>query len=45
MQILNVNVDTIASLLISCCMNGSHVQLVFHPTLEHPPKVFVYLET
>ena len=45
MQALRVNIGTFSSLLISCCMNGSHVQLVFDPTSKHPPKVFVYLET
>lgn len=45
MQALHVNIDTFSSLLISCCMNGSHVQLVFDPAPKHPPKVSVYLET
>lgn len=45
MQTLHVNIDTFSTLLISCQMNGSHVQLVFDPNPKHPPKVSVYLET
>lgn len=45
MQTLHVNIDTFSTLLISCQMNGSYVQLVFDPNHKHPPKVSVYLET
>lgn len=40
-----VNIDTFSTLLISCCMKGSHVQLVFDPDRTHPPELSVYGDT
>lgn len=43
MQTFLVNIDTFSTSLISCQMNGSHIQLVFDPDAKHPMKVSVYL--